>query len=269
LPPKSPVTETAAKQPPPPVQKARPKPMPRKVATRKTTNPNRKKSANILSRDSALVPHGSLPPVKDNDERGNEGRLAPDLVKSLRLMPKEPKKQQPDEAADEEKDKNLLDRTKNEAASNDKKGEVPPGKDPAADEEGFIPLAEALRRTSGSATAPSIVPNWISSNLSQDGEVGLDEYRREILALIDRNKVFPKGWNPLSRQGMAQVAGEVDGMTGQLMKAWVSGSSGYRELDRAALQTIRKCDPFPSIGSMGVLYFQVGIRYGNPEQASR
>jgi len=242
--------------------------MPKKAVTRKTLNA--KKAAATPRKERSRSPMDEPPEVKKIDEPGPDLGPEPFPIRTRRLSSRileEMKRLRDEDPPETEKEK--PEEAKKEDVAEDPKGEVPPGKDPSADEEGFIPLSEAIRRTSGSGAAPNIVPNWISSNFSQDGEVGLDEYRRELLALVDRNKVFPKGWDHATVSGLAQVSGAVDGMTGRLLNVRLANSSGSRELDRAALATITKCDPFPPIGSMGVLYFQIGIKYGPNEQASR
>lgn len=250
---------------PPVAHRARPKPMPKKLATRKGARDGleRAKAEKPKIRKGAPKP-GARSPLRTLEDLAEAGAPPEEKVEKPALMPREVEKPEPDE------DEGAPDGEKIELAQAappppGADGEVPAGKDPAADEEGFIPLTEALRRSGGGA-APNIVPNWISSNFSQDGDIGLDEYKAALLALIHRSKVYPANWNPGTWQGAAQVAGTVDGFTGRLLSVWLVESSGRRDIDRAALQTIARSSPFPPIGSAGVLRFQIAIRYGGPDQ---
>lgn len=252
--------------------RARPKTMPKRLVTRKGSGPERK--------DKVANPKAKAPKGKPRPAPSTAFKALEDLVQdgSAEVKPREPNRDRPpllEEPDKDEKDEpegevdGETDLAKAEPPPPGARGDVAPGKDPAADEEGFIPLTEALRRSGGGGAVPDIVPNWISSNMSQDGDIGLEEYKRALLALIAKAKVYPAGWTPEKFTGSAVVAGTVDGYTGRLISVWLVDGSGRRDIDRAAVQTIAAAAPFPPIGTMGVLRFQMAIRYGTAEQQAQ
>lgn len=264
---KAPVHLAAAR---PKTNRAKPKPQPKRQVTRRGAGPERAEKPDPTKKVAKGKPKASKKDFKALEELVQEEGAVAAVPKQRISMPIEAL---PDEKEDEKEPEGEEDGTPDLASAAPPppgaRGEVVPGKDPAADEEGFIPLTEALRRSGGGGAVQDIVPNWISSNFSQDGDIGLDEYKRMLLAQIAKAKVFPAGWDPTKFNGAAVIAGAVDGFTGRLLSVWLVDSSGRRDIDKAAVQTIVKAAPFPPIGTMGVLRFQMAIRYGPEQQASR
>lgn len=264
---KAPVHLAAAR---PKTNRAKPKPQPKRQVTRRGAGPERMEKPDPTKKVAKGKPKPSKKDFKALEELVQEdGAVAP-ATKARIAVPIEAL---PDEKEDEKEPEGEEDGTPDLANAAPPppgaRGEVVPGKDPAADEEGFIPLTEALRRSGGGGAVQDIVPNWISSNFSQDGDIGLAEYKAMLLEKIAKAKVFPQGWDPARFNGAAIIAGAVDGYTGRLLSVWLVDSSGRRDIDKAAVQTIVRAAPFPPIGTMGVLRFQMAIRYGPEQQASR
>jgi protein TonB len=266
---KAPVKIAPAK---PVTARARPKPDAKRLVTKKGTRRGVEKADRKAKPPKGKPRPLPKPSMRVLEELAAEAGAVPDEQPAPKAIaidaePEEDKEKPEKEEPEGEVD-GAVDLAKAEPPPVGASGEVA-GKDPSADEEGFIPLTEALRRTGGGGATPNIVPNWISSNLSQDGDVGLDEYKRMLLEQIGRAKVYPANWDPYAFTGSAQVAGTVDGFTGRLIAVWLVDSSGRRDIDRAALQTIVRASPFPPIGTAGVLRFQIAIRYGPQETAQR
>lgn len=250
--------------------RARPRPTPKRMVNKKGAGPDRRQKPDPTLKTAKgkprRAPQQAFKVLEDIVQEGAPTEIKPRETKLPDLAEKDDEK---DELEGEEEG-TAIDLARATPPAPGARGEVAPGRDPAADEEGFIPLTEALRRSGGGGAVPDIVPDWISSNMSQDGDIGLEEYKRALLAQIAQAKVYPAGWDPARFNGFAVIAGTVDGYTGRLISVWLVESSGRREIDRAAVQTIARASPFPPIGTMGVLRFQMAIRYGPAEQqASR
>jgi TonB family protein len=251
---------------PPRESRARPRPEPKKPVAKKGPPAVRPPSRRPPPLPRPRVPDDGDEPIADEAPPVRRVARPPAIA---RPGPRVRQISPDDDEADDENDVPTDEKAKTPVPAG-RPGDVPAGRDPAADEEGYIPLTEALRRLSGGkGTVPNIVPNWIASNFSQDGEVGLDEFRQIFMNHINRFRVYPAGWSSERDSGTVQVAGNIDGQTGQLMSVWLVASSGLRELDRAALQTIVRANPYPPIGTPGVLRFQVGLRFGGDELSPR
>jgi protein TonB len=89
----------------------------------------------------------------------------------------------------------------------------------------------------------------------------LRRWRQELIAQIERHKHFPLGAQ--GRAGVVRVAFSID-QTGTLISVGVAASSGSASLDDAAIDLIRRAQPFPApparLGA-SVLSFVVPVRY--------
>ena len=94
----------------------------------------------------------------------------------------------------------------------------------------------------------------------------LSDYYRRLETHLARFHTYPT----LAKrrpQGLARV-GLIVNRDGHVLDAWIETSSGSRELDEAALQTVRRSDPLPSLpgnlpGSIDLivpLNFDAGLR---------
>lgn len=92
------------------------------------------------------------------------------------------------------------------------------------------------------------------------------DYYRRLETHLARFHTYPslEGRRP---HGMARV-GLIVNRDGHVLDAWIEASSGSRELDEAALQTVRRSDPLPALpanlpGSIDLivpLNFDAGLR---------
>lgn len=89
----------------------------------------------------------------------------------------------------------------------------------------------------------------------------LRRWRQELIGQIERHKHYPAGAKGLA--GMVRVAFAID-PTGRLVSVSIAASSGSPVLDEAAIDLIRRAEPFPpppaSLGA-GELSFVAPIRY--------
>jgi len=79
-----------------------------------------------------------------------------------------------------------------------------------------------------------------------DIKKALDDYRKALYTLIERNKVYPPIARRLGHQGKVRISFVVliDGSLGQVK---VELSSGYVELDEAAVRAVKDASPFPPL----------------------
>jgi periplasmic protein TonB len=97
----------------------------------------------------------------------------------------------------------------------------------------------AATTTADVATAPSAA-------LGRDEETSpsaLQSWQREMIAQIERHKRFPA--SAKGRSGVVSIAFSVD-RGGRLTAVRILDSSGSAELDEAALDLIRRSEPFPA-----------------------
>ena len=93
-------------------------------------------------------------------------------------------------------------------------------------------------------------------------------WRRELIAQIERHKRFPPG--AAGQSGVARVAFSID-RSGRLTEVRIAASSGSAALDEAALDLIRRSQPFPTPPAAlpeSDLTFLAPVRY-LPPAASR
>lgn len=94
----------------------------------------------------------------------------------------------------------------------------------------------------------------------------LSDYYRRLETHLARFHTYPS-LNGRRPQGMARV-GLIVNRDGRVLDAWIETSSGSRDLDEAALQTVRRSEPLPSLpgdlpGSIDLivpLNFDAGLR---------
>jgi periplasmic protein TonB len=94
----------------------------------------------------------------------------------------------------------------------------------------------------------------------------LQSWRRDLIAQIERHKRFPAGAQ--GQSGVASVAFSID-RTGRLMDVRISTSSGSAALDEAALDLIRRSQPFPTPPEAlpeRDLSFVAPVRYLRPDR---
>lgn len=136
--------------------------------------------------------------------------------------------------------------------------------DPLAQVDGFIPLSQALQKLSRGGPVPKFMPDSITANVSSGGDIGMEEFKRQLLGHLQHYKVWPENLKA-GIDGKVYISCEIDGYTGQLIKQRIWRSSGVSEIDRAGVATVKKCDPFPAIGSPGTLYLDLVLRYDENE----
>jgi protein TonB len=71
------------------------------------------------------------------------------------------------------------------------------------------------------------------------------KWQSKVLAWIGRHKRYPRGPESRREQGAVKVAFTID-TSGRVKSVRVTGSSGNGELDRAALETVRRASPVPA-----------------------
>jgi periplasmic protein TonB len=94
----------------------------------------------------------------------------------------------------------------------------------------------------------------------------LQNWRRDLIAQIERHKRFPAGAR--GQSGVASVAFSID-RSGRLTDVRIAASSGSASLDGAALDLIRRAQPFPAPPEAlpeRDLSFVAPVRYLPPDQ---
>ncbi len=99
------------------------------------------------------------------------------------------------------------------------------------------PSVEAAA-TADVATAPTLSPGREETV----SPAALRSWQRELIAQIERHKWFPA--SAVGRSGVASVAFSID-RSGRLTKVRILASSGSAAFDEAALDLIRRSQPFP------------------------
>lgn len=90
------------------------------------------------------------------------------------------------------------------------------------------PVAAAPVQAQLSVSDSNAVPNW----------------KRKVVALLERNKRYPAAARAKSEKGTAQLAFSLD-RAGRVTAARVTQSSGSGALDQEALELVRRAQPFP------------------------
>ena len=90
------------------------------------------------------------------------------------------------------------------------------------------PVAAAPVQAQLSVSDSNAVPNW----------------KRQVVALLERNKRYPAAARAKSEKGTAQLAFSLD-RQGKVTAARVTQSSGSGALDQEALELVRRAQPFP------------------------
>jgi periplasmic protein TonB len=93
--------------------------------------------------------------------------------------------------------------------------------------------------TAETAAAPSVSPGREESI----SPAALQSWRRELVAQIERHKRFPA--NAKGQSGVVSLAFGID-RSGRLTGVRVLSSSGSSDLDQAAMDLIRRSQPFPA-----------------------
>jgi protein TonB len=71
-----------------------------------------------------------------------------------------------------------------------------------------------------------------------------NEWHKGIFARIQRHKDYPASARARGEKGVVQVAFAID-RQGRVISSNVAHASGFATLDRAAMETIQKAQPFP------------------------
>jgi len=79
-----------------------------------------------------------------------------------------------------------------------------------------------------------------------DASALLARYAEDIKSAILHQKYYPPTAKRLGQQGISKIKFSI-GMDGELLSADIKTSSGYAELDRAALEAIEQASPFPPL----------------------
>lgn len=129
-------------------------------------------------------------------------------------------------------------------------------------------LASAAAAPAQGASSPEAGPAGLggASASSSPNPEAVSEYYRKLESHLARFHTYPalSGKRP---EGLARV-GLIVNRDGRVMDAWIETSSGSRQLDDAAMATVRRSEPLPSLpgdlpGSIDLivpLKFDVGVR---------
>jgi protein TonB len=115
----------------------------------------------------------------------------------------------------------------------------------------------AANRVADAAAAPAKTPG----SDEPASAPALLRWQQELIAQIERHKHFPSGAQ--GRAGIVRVAFSID-ETGRLISVHVAASSGSAILDDAAIDLLRRAQPFsapPTRLGMSALSFVVPVRY--------
>src|SRR3546814_7997633 len=84
------------------------------------------------------------------------------------------------------------------------------------------------------------ISDWSSDVCSSD------LYQAELFAHVLKYRYYPDEARPERLQGIVRIQFAMT-RDGRVMSAWVQQGSGYRQLDEAALEAIRRAQPLPPI----------------------
>lgn len=136
---------------------------------------------------------------------------------------------------------------------------TPPAPQPPA--EPPAPPADAAASTEADRLETSPAAVVVAGREEASDEAAIKTWQRNLIAQIERHKRFPA--NAKGRFGVVDVAFRID-RKGRLVEAHVLNSSGFEELDEAALDLIRRAQPFvppPPALRESELSFVAPIRY--------
>ena len=92
-------------------------------------------------------------------------------------------------------------------------------------------------------TAPPVPPGPPAAQASSDVKA---TWEGQVLARLEKYRRFPDGARLRRQQGVVHVRFRMD-RPGRVLWSRVERSSGFGELDRAALDTLRRAQPLPAI----------------------
>lgn len=113
------------------------------------------------------------------------------------------------------------------------KKKEPPAKRPAPEK---VEKAEKTEKASKSSQ---------SSKASKAPSISPARWQSRVLAWINRHKRYPNGAKSRREEGVVQVAFAINA-SGSVVAASVARSSGNPELDRAAVEMVRRASPVPA-----------------------
>ncbi len=105
------------------------------------------------------------------------------------------------------------------------------------------PPPSAPSTASTNTAEVAAAPQNVAGSEEEASPAVLSRWRQELIAQIERHKRFPA--NALGRSGVASVAFTID-RSGHLTAVHLVASSGSAALDEAALDLIRRSQPFPT-----------------------
>lgn len=146
----------------------------------------------------------------------------------------EPAKPAPAKEKQESPKKKLAKKTEKAKEAPDKE-KAPPKK--KASEAATVSNSEA--RPARKATAPK------KSESTAASRGNVDKWKSKVFAWLKRHQRYPRGPEARGEEGKVTVAFSIDG-SGRVLSARVARSSGNDELDRAAIDMVRRSSPVPA-----------------------
>jgi protein TonB len=157
----------------------------------------------------------------------------------------QPRPVQPEEVTSERVVEEAVKPAENKAAKPAKKKDVRPAekaadakKKPAKPSKAAA-AAKTEAKTSEKAAAPKKADSVAAPRVSPA------KWQSKVLAWLNRHKRYPSGPKSRREQGNVKVAFSIDA-SGRVKSVRVARSSGNGELDRAALDTVRRASPVPT-----------------------
>lgn len=102
-------------------------------------------------------------------------------------------------------------------------------------------------RTRAAAETPASNRNAAPATAHGRGRAGISpaRWQSQLMAHLERRKRYPRGARSRGEQGIAQVRFTIDA-GGNVTSASLVSSSGFAELDREALDLVRRASPVPA-----------------------
>lgn len=85
-------------------------------------------------------------------------------------------------------------------------------------------------------------------DVSAAGDGAASEYREQLATYLERFRRYPRESRDAGHQGTVYLVFELE-RTGEVKGIWIARSSGYTDLDEAAVDTIRRAGRLPPVPS--------------------
>lgn len=101
------------------------------------------------------------------------------------------------------------------------------------------------RAASSEAAAPAPTAAAPRSGAGMTGSVSPEQWQLRVAAHLNRRKSYPRSSQRRREEGVAYIQFSIDG-SGNVLSAGLVRSSGYSELDAAAVKLVQRASPVPA-----------------------